>query len=265
MARPESCCRVEADAPDFTVALPSANAPERLVLYEEAATLWAWAWPELIGWKLGVNWLFSPVVGQKWPGDLWGIDSSGSMLLVESKRANAPQDPLRDFVGYLESSPLRGTNPLLDAELIRSHWSQYRVQELRFIETHLESLRNGVLPLRRHPGIVPYSRKRLLVRRWASLYTERIAPRVSSYAYVTEAEQWLARRSRISTPSVHFFGLFAVEGEEIPRLSAAGRRNWRQMLEAVGPGRIHWRAFSANRTTDAKVEIRAWAPSFDDA
>jgi hypothetical protein len=59
------------------------------VFYEEEGTLMLWAWPELLGWKKDIEWLFSPVIGQTWPGDLWGVDESGALILVETKRATS--------------------------------------------------------------------------------------------------------------------------------------------------------------------------------
>ena len=46
---------------------------------EEEASLFLWAWPELFGWEQDFEWLFSPVVGQTWPGDVWGIDETGAL------------------------------------------------------------------------------------------------------------------------------------------------------------------------------------------
>src|SRR3990167_6071043 len=68
---------------------------------EESASFLLWAWPDLLGWPRQINWLFSPVVGKhKYPGDLWGLDSQGGLLIVETKfdRTRARQDPFADFI-----------------------------------------------------------------------------------------------------------------------------------------------------------------------
>jgi hypothetical protein len=74
---------------------------------EEIGTFWLWAWPDLLGWPFQITWLFSPVTGKsKWPGDLWGLDDRGNLLIVETKLARndrGPQDPFKDFIGFEES------------------------------------------------------------------------------------------------------------------------------------------------------------------
>ena len=70
---------------------------------EESASFLLWAWPRLLGWPRTINWLFSPVTGKdSYPGDLWGLDSRGELLIVETKldRKGATQDPFEDFVAY---------------------------------------------------------------------------------------------------------------------------------------------------------------------
>jgi hypothetical protein len=34
------------------------------------------------------------------PGDLWGIDSEGDLIIVETKLGKKRQDPFCDFVGF---------------------------------------------------------------------------------------------------------------------------------------------------------------------
>src|SRR4051812_25154622 len=71
--------------------------------FEETASFWLFLWPDLLGWPRNITWLFSPVTGKtRYPGDLWGIDETGHLVVVETKlfqRATAP-DPFEDFVAY---------------------------------------------------------------------------------------------------------------------------------------------------------------------
>src|SRR5947209_2049040 len=70
-----------------------------LVGWEEPGTFWLWAWPELLDWATEITWLFSPVTGKyPWPGDLWGVDASGQLILVETKKTGGPRDHFEDFV-----------------------------------------------------------------------------------------------------------------------------------------------------------------------
>jgi hypothetical protein len=256
---------VEAGPPDTRVRLPGAKPSESLVLYEEAASLWAWAWPKIIGWHFGLEWLFSPVVGQEWPGDLWGIDATGSIVLAETKLARDPQDPMRDFLGYCCPSKAGIRAPLPNVDHLRHRWLRYKEMELRFAEESLALVRAGHDVDATHPGLVPYSRKRLLVRRWITLYEEVILPRVKDRLYTRTVESWLNLRSASRNERVDFVGIFACEDKEVPRLSARGREAAKMLGDEVGLDRIHWRAFSARPRNEKYISIEAWQPELDDA
>jgi len=61
---------------------------DQLYAFEEYAALWLWAYPQLLEWSQQIKWLFSPVTGKdKYPGDLWGMDDMGNLILVETKLA----------------------------------------------------------------------------------------------------------------------------------------------------------------------------------
>jgi len=80
---------------------------DRLYAFEEYATLWIWAYPQLLEWGQQIKWLFSPVTGKdKYPGDLWGMDNTGNLILVETKLATrAKQDPFVDFINFEMNMP----------------------------------------------------------------------------------------------------------------------------------------------------------------
>jgi hypothetical protein len=69
------------------------------VKFEEEAIVWLWAKPSLLPWPRPVEWLFSPITGNKeWPGDLWGVDEDGELLIIENKilkRSGHHYDPFR--------------------------------------------------------------------------------------------------------------------------------------------------------------------------
>jgi hypothetical protein len=49
---------------------------------EEEAIIWLWAKPSIFPWQRPRAWLFPPVTGKtRWPGDLWGIDSCGDLVI----------------------------------------------------------------------------------------------------------------------------------------------------------------------------------------
>jgi len=75
---------------------------EVLKVREHAGTFWLWADPGLLSWRFEIRWLFSPVnTGARRPGDLWGVDSKGNLLIVENK-LQGRGDPFQDFIGFLE-------------------------------------------------------------------------------------------------------------------------------------------------------------------
>jgi hypothetical protein len=230
---------------------------------EEEGSLFYWAWPELLGWKLDFEWLFSPVVGRTWPGDLWGIDEDGSLLLVETKRGDQAQDPMLDFVGYLEAQPVKGTNPLYSTNLVLERWNDLLKYELSFIRKSQDS--DGDLNWWNdtHLGVVPYSSKRFAVCKWPTVYLDYIAPRIKAPTYKKKVRSWLDKRSKISNPGVHFFGLFSVPPGGYPRLSTKGKENYLHLRNEVDDKTLHWRAVGINIVNADSAEIIGWDPHFD--
>lgn len=255
--------------PPLTVQLSSIEAvsmPDlgKVFNREEEATLLLWAWPELIGWRTSVDWLFSPVVGQKWPGDLWGIDQDSNLLLVETKKATRPQDPLKDFVDYLEKQPVRGQNPVTAVNLIKERWVKRLELERSFIRRSMEDTSNLAWWDDRHPGVVPYSSKRLATRKWRHVYLEQIAPSILDPQYISSIQARLRRRSRAGG-EVHFIGLFSVAPGSSPRLSQRGDASLKELKRDHGPRHVHLRALGVRENDPDSIELVGWTPSFDDA
>jgi hypothetical protein len=76
-----------------------------LVPSAESVALWLRAWPGLLGWRPSINWLWPRVVDwrRRTRSRLWGIDSIGSLVIVEIRidRGKA-WDPFENFVRYFE-------------------------------------------------------------------------------------------------------------------------------------------------------------------
>ena len=119
-----------------------------------------WAWPEILGWPTDITWLFSPPTGKSvWPGDLWGIDDSGELIIVETKSSLVPRDPFEDLLPFQERLTSGAWKPTL-GDLFK-HWEPLISDERRFLEISNEKLQDGSGQRCEWPGIVPYSCKRL--------------------------------------------------------------------------------------------------------
>jgi hypothetical protein len=243
---------------------PLRSDPRTAFSMEEEATLLLWCWPELLGWANDLVWLFSPVVGKTWPGDLWGIDEGGNLVLVETKRATRPDDPMRDFVGYLSERPVRGLNPLFSFELVSARWERRLAQELSFIKRSLASPVDRRWWNDTHPGVVPYSSKRFAARKWPNAYLDIVAPKLSDHSYEALVRSRLASRNWASGP-VHYVGLFGVPESGSPRLSSSGRANLDLLMNEVGISNVHLRAIAANAAEGGQIQLTAWIPGFNDA
>jgi hypothetical protein len=221
--------------------------------YEEQASLWLWAYPELLGWDREIKWLFSPVVGKKrFPGDLWGIDSRSSLILVETKLAkarNSAQNPFEDFVPFEMRSAKR-----LSTEIIQRRWESLLKDEMGFLEQHREDIEDNWPNKGRFPGVVPYSKHRHAVWDWRRVYLEVIVPQLQdSTSYAARIREYLAKRKRNSP--IHYFGIVAVAAGSVPRLSPTGIANYDKLRRQVGKSRAHFHGIEASYTRDKRVAI----------
>lgn len=226
------------------------------VLAEEAGTFWVWAWPEILGWPVEITWLFSPVTGrEKWPGDLWGIDATGELILLETKPFPSGGDPFEDFLEFERQlrAGVRVRPPTVDE--IQERWERLLRDERRFLKTNRDALQADSSQRVAGSGVVPYSSKRLMTWRWRGLYLERIAPTIDSPAYERSAEAGLKRlRNRFWSP--HYFALFTVLPPETPSqspFSAKGRRHYEELRALVSPDHVHVRSI---RCTDPEAGAR---------
>lgn len=225
---------------------------------EESASFLLWAWPRLLGWPRRVNWVFSPVVGNKsYPGDLWGVDSRGDLLIVEAKlaRAGRPQDPLADFVPYC-SSPV--ASRLWTAASLRTRWRSLLHHEERFVRERASSLQPETALTGTYPGVLPYSRHRDATWRWQALFRQRIAPSFESGAYRRAVERSLRNRGRRNDPPPIFVGVIATVVRTEPSLSSRGNVAYHKLLLDVGRRRVCLRALRAEPHRPDSIRIRCW-------
>lgn len=223
---------------------------------EEAGTLWLWVWPNLLGWPHEITWLFSPVVGRYWPGDLWGIDEAGNLLIVEAKlgERTGGADPFQDFVKH--AVPVVGQL----AASLRQRWCKYLAMERDFIRDYASALREGRLVPRCYPGVVPYSIKRREVRRWRHLYLDHLVPLFGNEDYERRVEANLRLYERAGGPPPHYIGLFTLLGNGRSALSEPdGWDNYRKLIERpFGADHLHMFAVQA-REVGESCEIQSYA------
>ncbi len=196
------------------------------VLHEEEAIVWLWAWPSLFHWPRPVEWLFSPVTGKDhWPGDLWGVDSSGELIIIENKRGFG-YDPFEDFIDY--HKPER-TEWL--AENLLKKWQRHYKGEISFRDTFIERGSST-------DGILPRSNKRVPIRRWPQL-AARIDARIRAPSYRTRISRFLSTRRKRDNPRPHYCGLVVALDSRRPFLSDRGRRSMQKIWEIADGNHVH--------------------------
>jgi hypothetical protein len=94
---------------------------------EEFALFWLWDWPRLLGWPLPIVWLRYRIDARRSSARLWGVDSSGSLIIVEIRidRGEAP-DPFDTLVFDVKSS---ATNREWTAESLRQQWRKWSARK----------------------------------------------------------------------------------------------------------------------------------------
>ena len=231
-----------------------------LIPSEESASLWLWAWPRLLGWPRRINWLFSPVTGKTvYPGDLWGLDSRGELLIVETKiaRASKTTDPFEDFVPYTSSSRY---DEACRASGLRRRWTRLLRSEREFIRERLTELDQDLRPRGTFPGVVPYSSHRDSAWHWRSLFRSRIAPRLLGPQYERAVRRSLDVRAAAGDAPPVFVGLVATIHDGDPRLSGKGLRAFTALQDRVGHDHVLFRAIRPARRSE-ELRIQSWCPA----
>ena len=224
---------------------------------EESASLLLWIRPCLLSWSRTVNWLFSPVVGNKtYVGDLWGLNARGDLLILETKldRTGVAQDPFEDFVNYATSeSALK----LWTASSLKARWLHLVRAEYKFIKRYAQRLCPNACLRGIHRGVLPYSEHRDAVWRWQHSYRHLLLPKFMTGVYLRAIERSLRERERRQNPAPVFAGVVATVSETTPRLSSKGLTTMRDLQSRVGCDRVLLRRMHAKRSTSGAVRVQA--------
>lgn len=209
---------------------------------EEEATVWLWAYPTLLGWPRPVIWLYAPVIGKRrWPGDSWGIDSAGNLLIVETKMCKASADPFEDFLAF--HRPDR-------EELTAVHWrhkfQHHLLPELR--QDHILANR------REKAGIVPRSCDRRALRLWPQL-AGIIDAAIRSPGYNLSANSALDARAAAGNPEPFYFALMVKSKPSGRVLSNQGLHSCLSLRGVMGDEHVTVLAISCIVTSSGSAQI----------
>jgi hypothetical protein len=197
------------------------------VCHEEEAICWLWAFPSLWPWDKRITWLYTPVVGSAiWPGDLWGIDSNGDLLIIEAKRCKGQNDAFIRFVQYHNNER---------DELSASHWKKkwrfHLEAELAFPDSTSERRKGHT------NGMLPRSNKRKHIRKWRILAKD-IRQQIESTVYERDVERNLQRRESMGNPAPYYFGLMIEMESQSRILSPASIRSGNELRRRLAPEHV---------------------------
>ena len=212
--------------------------------HEEEAICWLWAYPTLLNWKTEIQWLYTPVVGNKrWPGDLWGIDKDGDLLIIECKQMKRNDDPFIDFVQYHSDNR---------EELSSRHWvekfEKHYTAELKY--DHVLDTRVKL----KTDGIVPRSNKRTWLRTWKNV-AERIDNFIRSSAYKDRVNSFLNVREETGNRKPFYIGLLVQNKEQQQPLSDKAIDSRDQLIQKVGLNNVLAYSIYGVRAQSDKVGI----------
>lgn len=220
-----------------------------LIVYEEAGTIWLWAFPELMEWPHGeITWLFSPVADRHvWPGDLWGVDDQGSAITVETKRSTIASRNCRPFEDYV---PFKA-GLSISADQLLKEWERLYALESDYLARGCPKPVAGT-----EPGVLPYSSHRGILFRWKGLWESRIVTTIDPGGqYAERVRKNLETRRSRGNPAPHFVGLITVAHHSEPGLSSKGRADVEALQEAgVEDARLHLLALRA-RVAESGVNV----------
>ena len=217
------------------------------VRFEEEAIVWLWHRPSLLPWPRTVEWLFSPVTGkEKWPGDLWGIDEDGELLIIENKQFKGSggfYDPFTDFCDYKREAEF------CTADALSKKWSKLYDAELKFGK-RLSNTRCHT------PGILPNSCHCACLKYWPKLargIETRIRPAVGKYARTVM--QYPSYRAAKGNPRPHYCGLLVKAKEQVKQPLAASFDKQRKLVGSIGSSNVHLFVTSAKIRDGNSVAI----------
>lgn len=238
---------------------------------------WFWAWPELIDWPFRVSWLFSFAQGSlghsgpPGPGELWGIDTEGELLLVSLRIGGTKRrvDPFAPFVSGRNPSrgklfhddrtrTRRGT--VLHADWLRSQWRDSLAREVSRIDHNRpgdEDAMAGELCL------LPHGRRGAALRRWIGARLYDPLPLLTTSDYVANVMAALKRRAATRQPKHHYVGILVGTAGEAVRFNTAGRDNYTRLYVESRPSYVHVRTLDVRRR-NKQLEIACGMPSMLD-
>lgn len=214
--------------------------------HEEDALCWLWAFPSIFPWPNPVLWLYTPVVGNtRWPGDLWGIDSKGDLLIIEAKQCKRRDDPFIDFVNF--HNPSREEFSATHWQL---KWKKHFTAEVSFPNGWSER------PPGKTDGILPRSNKRSHLRRWPSL-SRHIDDQIRTQEYACDMQRYLQIRDDLNNPAPHYIALMIETDQNYPILTDAAKKSARTLQAISGDKHIGVIAVHCKRISDKKGLIEA--------
>jgi hypothetical protein len=188
-------------------------------------------------------------VANSCPGDIWGLDRDGNLLIVELKVWPVLQDPFSRFV------PIARQRRQFAADILAHGWRSRLHDERKYEQTARRLLREGA---RRAPaaapGLLPYSNRREALHAWADLYEELLSW-VSSSGYRDLVERRLELRRRADDPPPHFVGFAVMHREEEPSLRGVWKQGYTALCKAADPERVHRRAAIAKLSSDRDAVV----------
>lgn len=214
------------------------------VSHEEEAVCWLWAYPEIFIWKNQISWLYTPVVGNKrWPGDLWGIDSEGNLLIIEAKRCHTNDDPFKDFEEYHTKNR---------TEFSADHWEKKWLRHYKAETDFADSV--SVRPVHKTNGILPRSNKRKHIRLWRDL-GEYIGNYIRTPAYRHQVIHNLNIRRNCNDPLPYYFALMIAHSKMRTVLTHKAKSSAIALAKMIGEDHVSVRVISCKRVNENKACI----------
>ncbi|MCA9632094.1 MAG: hypothetical protein KC766_30780 [Myxococcales bacterium] len=131
---------------------------------------------------------------------------------------------------------------------MRAEWEKRIAQEACSQQADASLLKK---PL---PGVLPYSSRRSVLKRWPTL-DDQLGRLVVSKGYRDAVEASLAKRETSRTASEHIIGFATHCRERAPSLSERGAESFRQLRSSAGQDHVHLRAARARREESDRVTL----------
>jgi hypothetical protein len=178
----------------------------------------------------------------RWPGDLWGIDSQGDLILIECKKA-LPANPFEDFIAFHKQD-----RPEIFSADLSNRWEEHYHDELSFPNSWEER------PQGKTDGLLPRSNKRRHIRRWKHL-AESIYAYLKSEEYIDAVKKYMTIRAKRNNPIPYYAGLLVSDHPVSSLLNQKGLRAFGELKQTVGPDHVKLYLADAEISGIRQVEI----------